>query len=160
LVLVVDTTTQRLELLLHVGQYLSGWAPSAAPAPLTPSAGAAARAALAAQLDVGAGYLTAGDWRPFFPPALLEQAPRDGFALLPHDSVAALLRLLSFVSQRLLGADTRGGALPWQEAMQVFTLGDLARFLDSCFAQLPQHVYLVLRHFRPDLIASMTPVAS
>lgn len=108
---------------------------------------------LSEKLDTGAGAITAGDWRVFFPPQLLARL-EDRLITPPHMassqqasmSVAALLRLIATFSRRLLPE------LEWQDvriAINVHTLDDLARYIDACFPSLASHVYLIVRLFRP-----------
>jgi len=114
---------------------------------------------LSEKLDIGGGAITAGDWRVFFPPQLMARL-EDRLIIPPHmsspqqafNSVSALLRLIATFSRRLLPE------LEWQDlrvAINVHTLDDLARYIDACFPSLASHVYLVLRHFRPDLFAGI-----
>lgn len=143
----------RLEFLCGLGTYLfSSNTPVPVPTMIPPAALTSARMQLAAQLDIAGGYITAGDWRVFFPPALIEQ-----LADVPqgYENISALLRLLSFIAQRLLLNEPAS----WQEIIGVRSVSDLARYVDSCFPQLATHTYLVCRHFRPDLLTSVNLLA-
>eukprot|EP00698_Gefionella_okellyi_P025068 TRINITY_DN9061_c0_g1_i1.p1 TRINITY_DN9061_c0_g1~~TRINITY_DN9061_c0_g1_i1.p1 ORF type:complete len:1129 (+),score=213.80 TRINITY_DN9061_c0_g1_i1:1076-4462(+) len=110
---------------------------------------------LSERLDIGGCAITAGDWRVFFPLQLISRVEdrllSQHSPAATHASLSALLRLVATFRRRMLPDHE------WAEVrmlISVHTPEDLARYIDACFPGLANHVYLALRHFRPDLLTA------